>query len=94
MCGAVINMVYLLHFTRRYKHAGHYLGSAEDVPQRIERHKRGQGARLIEVITNAGIGFELVRTWPGGRQEERQLKRRHNGARLCPICHGVKGRHP
>jgi hypothetical protein len=28
----------------------------------------------MEVITQAGIGFELARTWPGGRLEERQIK--------------------
>jgi predicted GIY-YIG superfamily endonuclease len=79
-------MVYLLHFNQPYKHARHYLGSADDLDARLERHRAGNGARLIEVITQAGIGFTLARTWEGGRKEERKLKDQHNSPRLCPIC--------
>ena len=79
-------MVYLLHFDRPYKHARHYLGSSDDVPARIEAHRRGNGARLMEVVTAAGISFHLARVWDGGREEERRLKAQHNSPRLCPIC--------
>ena len=90
--------VYLLHFDKpligvrrnpaaqRTQIAQHYLGYAGDVAARIERHRSGQGARLLEVITQAGITFQLAATWPGGRDEERRLKRQHHAARLCPIC--------
>jgi predicted GIY-YIG superfamily endonuclease len=79
--------VYLLHFERPYKHARHYLGFATDLERRLELHRRGQGARLMEVIAAAGIGFTVARTWEGDRHFERRLKRRHNSpARLCPIC--------
>ncbi len=50
-------MVYLLHFSEAYKHAKHYLGSADDLEARLERHRRGNGARLIQVIAQAGIGL-------------------------------------
>jgi hypothetical protein len=40
----------------------------------------------MEVITDAGIGWHVSRTWPGGRQLERVLKDRHAGPRLCPDC--------
>jgi len=79
-------MVYLLHFDTPYKHARHYLGSSDDVAERIERHRQGRGARLMEVIAQAGIGFQLARTWDGGRTEERKLKNQKNSPRLCPIC--------
>ncbi len=79
-------MVYLLHFSAPYHHARHYLGSSADVGRRLARHRRGQGGRLIQVIIEAGLTFELVRTWPGGKTEERRLKDRHEGPRLCPIC--------
>lgn len=79
-------VVYLLHFDRAYKHARHYLGTTINLAERIERHRSGQGARLVEVITAAGIGFQCVRTWKGGRKKERSLKRLHNGAKLCPVC--------
>jgi predicted GIY-YIG superfamily endonuclease len=80
---------YLLHFDRPYRHARHYLGSTTDLPRRLARHQAGTGARLIEVITAAGIGFVLVRTWPGGRDRERQLKKQGGRSRLCPICKGT-----
>ena len=79
--------VYLLHFERRYAHARHYLGFAENREARLAQHRRGAGARLMQVIVQAGIGWRLVRTWKeGDRTLERRLKRRHNGPRLCPIC--------
>ena len=78
---------YLLHFERPYKHARHYLGFAEDLERRLELHRAGRGARLVEVVVAAGIGFRLVRTWEGDRTLERILKNRHNApARLCPLC--------
>jgi predicted GIY-YIG superfamily endonuclease len=77
---------YLIHFSEPYKHAKHYLGSAEDVYARLQQHRAGQAARLTQVVVEAGIGLELVRTWPGGRTLERRLKRQHNSPRLCPIC--------
>ena len=48
--------VYLIHFDRPYKDSRHYLDHADDVDARIERHRQGHGARLIEVVTQAGIG--------------------------------------
>jgi predicted GIY-YIG superfamily endonuclease/uncharacterized protein YdaT len=79
--------VYLFHFDQRYEHAGHYTGWAEDLDHRVAEHLAGRGARLIEVITQAGIGFRLARTWPGvTRARERQLKRQGGASRYCPIC--------
>jgi predicted GIY-YIG superfamily endonuclease len=78
--------VYLLHFDRPYRHAAHYLGIASDLEARIAAHRAGRGARLIEVITAAGIGFVIARTWNGGRDLERRLKNRKNSPQLCPIC--------
>lgn len=81
-------MVYLIHFNTPYKHARHYMGYTDDLAARLASHASGNGARLMEVITNAGIHWQLVRTWQGDRSVERQLKDRHNAPRLCPICNG------
>jgi hypothetical protein len=54
----------------------------------LELHAKGQGARLIAVIQEAGIKWELVRRWNGGRNLERRLKNWHNASQLCPICSG------
>src|SRR5215203_1198727 len=82
-----LGTVYLFHFDQRYEHAGHYTGWAEDLDHRVAEHLAGRGARLIEVISQAGIGFRLARTWPGvTRARERQLKRQGGASRHCPIC--------
>lgn len=79
--------VYLLHFQQPYRHAQHYLGYAEDLAARLQAHRSGNGARLVEVVTQAGIGWELVRVWEDGdRTFERRLKNQKNARRLCPIC--------
>jgi len=81
--------VYLLHFARPYQHARHYLGYADNLEQRLARHRAGSGARLLAVIAAAGIDWRLVRTWPGTRTLERRLKGRHSGVRVCPLCRSV-----
>ncbi len=82
--------VYLIHFATPYKHVRHYLGSTDDLEARIERHRAGNGARLMEVITGAGIGWTVVRTWEGGRKLERRLKNWKHAAQFCPACSGEK----
>jgi predicted GIY-YIG superfamily endonuclease len=79
-------VVYLLHFERPYKHARHYVGYTDDLDRRLAEHRSGSGARLLAVIAEAGIGWTLARTWPGGRDLERAIKRAGHTPRLCPIC--------
>lgn len=74
-------MVYLVCFDRPLSHARHYLGYCNDkeesLEQRIERHRRGDGAKILRAVTQAGIGFKVVRVWEDGDRElERRLKRR------------------
>jgi len=83
--------VYLLHFDRPYKHARHYLGWTVDLRTRMADHAAGRGSRLLAVVTAAGIGWQLARTWVGDRARERQLKRQGGASRLCPCC-GVRPR--
>jgi predicted GIY-YIG superfamily endonuclease len=78
--------VYLLHFSRPYKHARHYTGTAKNVQARLRQHAAGRGARLLAVARAAGITWELARVWPGGRERERQLKRQGGASRHCPLC--------
>jgi predicted GIY-YIG superfamily endonuclease len=79
--------VYLLHFSESYKHAAHYLGwTSGPLEERLRQHQSGTGARLIEVVTNTGITFELARTWSGSRKDERGKKRQGGAGMLCPIC--------
>jgi predicted GIY-YIG superfamily endonuclease len=79
-------VVYLLHFDRPYRHAKHYLGSCQDLERRLTQHGKGRGARLLEVVQAVGIGWQLARTWCGGKKRERQLKNQGGASRRCPIC--------
>ncbi len=78
--------VYLLHFDRPYKHAAHYTGWSLNLTHRLETHRAGKGARLLEVIQAEGIGWQLARTWTGTRHLERALKRQGGASRRCPLC--------
>jgi predicted GIY-YIG superfamily endonuclease len=80
--------VYLLHFDKPYHHARHYTGYTTNLNARLASHSKGQGARLLQVIIEAGHTFELARTWQGTRKDERRIKKQHNAPRLCPMCKG------
>ena len=82
--------VYLIHFNKAYRHARHYIGFTTNLDKRITDHLCGMGARLMEVITDAGIEWRVARTWEGDRKLERRLKEWHNAALLCPLCSGKK----
>ena len=79
-------VIYLLHFTRPYRHARHYTGWTPDLAARLARHRQGHGARLIAVITAAGIDFQLARTTTGTRADERAIKKAGGARRYCPLC--------
>jgi predicted GIY-YIG superfamily endonuclease len=83
---------YLIHLDQRLGSdhpkgsAGHYLGTSQDVDQRLATHREGRGARILAAANERGIAYDVVRTWEGGRDKERQLKRQHNAPKLCPRC--------
>jgi hypothetical protein len=62
-CHHVAGAVYLIHFDHPFKHARHYLGWASDLPARLQAHRGGTGGRLLRAVNNAGITWEVVRTW-------------------------------
>jgi predicted GIY-YIG superfamily endonuclease len=78
--------VYLVHFFEPYRHARHYTGWTVDLDARLAEHRAVRGARLLQVIAQAGIGWTLARTWEGPPARERQLKRQGGASRRCPIC--------
>lgn len=86
-------MIYLLHFDRPISDSHttqHYLGYSEEWENRVNQHRDGDGSRLCQVARNRGINFTVARLWIGDRDLERQLKKRKNSKRLCPICTGGK----
>jgi hypothetical protein len=82
-------MVYLIHFAKYYKRAGHYLGYSADekFAARIHHHKKNRGAALIRAVNNAGIKWKVVRQWPNEDGHfERKLKNKKKASLLCPVC--------
>lgn len=79
--------VYLIHFSQPYKHARHYIGFAYRLSTRLAHHRNGTGARLCQVVVEAGSELIKARVWEGkDRTFERRLKKQKNSARLCPYC--------
>lgn len=85
--------VYLIHFDaplgnpdNPHGQAQHYIGFTDDLPARLEAHRKGNGAAIMAAVNLAGIGWTLARTWTGGRGLEKQLKRRKKARCLCPLC--------
>lgn len=88
--------VYLIHFHQKYRHAAHYLGSCVSLDSRLAAHRAGNGARLMEVITAAGISWEVARIWRCDSPEEarlleRRLKHWRGSGQFCPTCRHMPG---
>ncbi len=86
---------YLLHFSRPFRHARHYLGVTTNLGKRLKHHSKGTGAVLLRHVKAAGIRWKLAQTWeiPEGytpREFELKLKARGGHGRLCPICQKTK----
>lgn len=79
-------MVYLIHFSSKLSHAAHYLGSTSNLKRRIARHRANDGAKLLRALNLAGIEWDVVRVWKGGRDLERKMKRHKNSPSFCPVC--------
>lgn len=87
--------VYLLHFHQRFKHARHYTGSTNNLRRRMGEHRRGKPLRassLMVAVHNAGITWEVARTWDFPTETEaldfefRLKKRMRKLSQYCPCC--------
>jgi predicted GIY-YIG superfamily endonuclease len=86
-------VTYLVHLdqalgsTHPRGRAHHYLGQTVDLDRRLATHREGRGSRMLAAAANRlGIGYSVVRTWPGGRETEKRIKAQHAAPRLCPVC--------
>lgn len=80
-------MIYVLKFRKPLGNwsnprgmASYYLGWCEDdrLQQRLQEHRNGRGAAITRWASANGIAFDLVLAVPGGRDDERRLKRWKN----------------
>lgn len=93
--------VYILHFhtplASGRKQSAHYVGYTRRWYWRMLEHRAGRGARIMAVLADRGIGFDIAavctevtcggKTYTG-HAAERQIKRSHNYRRYCPQCGG------
>lgn len=91
--GPARGTTYLIHFDRRYRHAGHYTGWTEKpILARFAEHLSGTGAVLTRAVVRAGIGMKVARTWPDTTKDyEDAVKHRGGASRLCPECGAKPG---
>lgn len=85
--GPVMGTIYLLHADRPGPGgARHYIGWTRDLHGRLRAHRSGRGSSLTAAWRYMQICWGLAWSVPGSRAEERRLHRRHQAARLCPVC--------
>jgi len=82
------SQVYLIHLDQPYHHARHYIGFVidGDVDRRLREHRSGNGAKMLRAVNQAGIKYQIVRSVPGTRSDERAIKNQKKSASYCPIC--------
>lgn len=82
-------MVYLLHFSRGYKHARHFVEATSRADE-ARQLANGIVPRIDHPLLNAarleGITFSVARTWPGSSAEARRIREAGNHAKLCRLC--------
>lgn len=83
-------MVYLICFSDKLSdHAQHYVGHCKDnrLATRMAEHRTGSGAKILQVASQQGIDWDMVRGWPGGDESlERRIKMNGHIKKLCPSC--------
>lgn len=90
--------VYLIHFDQpigneRHR-AQHYIGYTKNLKRRLVEHSSGNGSRIVNVVVELGISWQLVKTWTDGTRElERRLKRQKHAWRHCEICRETRRSH-
>ena len=90
--------VYLIHLERPlYRSRRHYLGYTrlDNVEQRLNRHKSGNGAKFLKRANELNISYSIVQTWEfaswkDAKAFERHLKNQKHAPRFCPVCNQSK----
>ncbi len=87
----IVGTVYLLHFSRPYQHASHYVGFTTDLERRLKQHRRGTTSPLVRCAVAEGIEIFLARTWENATVGFETWLHSGGHKRLaCPICVGPR----
>src|SRR3990167_1509937 len=84
--------IYLIHFHEPLHHAQHYIGITNNLDRREIEHRNGRGSRLLRIVSQLGIVWDIVRVWnvddrAEASRMERTFKKKLKSARLlCPLC--------
>lgn len=81
--------VYLIHFAAPLAHARHYIGATSRLRTRLQQHATGDGARILAVLAQRRIAWELARLFVCDDEPwsyETYLKIQKNAPAFCPIC--------
>ena len=88
--------VYILHFDKPFHHARHYIGSANNVAERVAKHTSNPDVKMLIAALQQGITFTVARTFRNnrvnGHTKEYRIKRSGGVGKqgLCPICNKEK----
>ena len=87
----ITTVVGLIHFAEPLgspdsHQAQHYLFSTGDLDAELTRFRNRPTPKIMAEVNRRGIAWELVRTWPGSRVEERRLKNIKDAVSMCPAC--------
>lgn len=78
--------IYLICFDKKLHHAKHYIGWTENIDNRLDNHKNGNGACILKALNKKNIDYKIVKIWKGTRYHERKMKLWKNSKILCPLC--------
>ncbi len=62
--------------------ARYYVGWALSIEARLAEHRSGNGAAMLRAANERGIGYRIVASFPGSRDDERKIKRQKNTPRI------------
>ncbi len=90
----MIGFVYILELATPLGNDRHrarfYIGwTAGSVEDRLKEHRSGRGAAFTRAANERGIPYDVVATFPGGRDLERRLKRQKNTPRIVKSLRGA-----
>jgi hypothetical protein len=90
--------VYILHFDKPFKHAKHYVGSADCVRDRLFVHESAAcDVKILQAAKTQGITWSLAKVMKNdlknGHTKEFRIKRSGGIPKqgLCPICQKQEG---
>lgn len=79
--------VYLIHLESPLPgNKRHYVGYTDNLGQRIEQHRSGEGAKFLKQANEAGINWLVVRVWLDADRDKEKSVKSMSAKIVCPVC--------